>query len=162
MYTSKRIYPTSVIRKVPVLPEYPSLSFYTILSSKDANHYLHMATLLMFCNAAKERMRTLTRILAIRLLDVSHVTWYVCDVSHVTCKIHKSYARPQAYHCDSITTIKWVGTWAGVGYLSRMCWLVTGSSTNMKVDYLRYINNACWMVCMLQRLVYSSELLTQP
>jgi len=30
-----------------------------------------MATLLMFCNAAKERMRTLTRILAIRLLDVS-------------------------------------------------------------------------------------------
>ena len=71
MYTSKRIYPTSVIRKVPVLPEYPSLSFYTILSSKDANHYLHMATLLIFCNAAKERMRTLTRILAIRLLDVS-------------------------------------------------------------------------------------------
>ena len=88
------------------------LIFYTVLSSEDANHYLHMATLLMFCNAAKERMRTLTRILAIRLLDVSHVTWYVCDVSHVTCKIHRSYARPRAYHCDSITTRKWVGVWA--------------------------------------------------
>jgi hypothetical protein len=88
------------------------------------SHFLH-CTVLQRCqslfaygysldvsNAAKERMRTLTRILAIRLLDVRHVTWYVCDVSHVTCKIHRSYARPRAYHCDSITTRKWVGVWA--------------------------------------------------
>ena len=143
------------------------------------SHFLH-CTVLQRCqslfaygysldvsNAAKERMRTLTRILAIRLLDVRHVTWYVCDVSHVTCKIHRSYARPRAYHV--IVSLLESGSVCGPrayhcvvsllssgsvrGLFSIMCWLVTGSSTNMKVDNLCYINNACWMVWMLQRLV---------
>ena len=60
-----------------------------------------------------------------------------------------SVCGPRAYHC----VVSLLSSGSVRGLFSIMCWLVTGSSTNMKVDNLCYINNACWMVWMLQRLV---------